>query len=73
MCVLCVLWPAQVLYLHHSGRYLSVSKGATVVLWAGEDLSPLQTHRLHNNSVRLKDLWVTDMVLLHNVHKVEAY
>ncbi|KAM4628419.1 cilia- and flagella-associated protein 337-like [Polymixia lowei] len=60
----------QVLYLRSSGKYLTVSKGGTLGLRAGEDLSLLQTHRLQNNSVRPKDLWVTDAVLLHNVHKI---
>ena len=36
----------------------------------GEDMSLLHTHRLQNSTVAPKDLWVTDMVLLHNVHKV---
>uniref|UniRef100_UPI003AB02E93 cilia- and flagella-associated protein 337-like n=1 Tax=Centroberyx gerrardi TaxID=166262 RepID=UPI003AB02E93 len=60
----------QVLYLQSSGHYLTVSKGGTVALRAAEDLSLLHTHRLQNNSVRPKDLWVTDMVLLHNIHKI---
>ncbi|KAM7399514.1 hypothetical protein PAMP_018781 [Pampus punctatissimus] len=60
----------KVLYLQSSGQYLTVSKGGTVGLRAGEDMSLLNTHRLQNNTVRPKDLWVTDMVLLHNVHKI---
>lgn len=36
----------------------------------GEDMSLLHTCRLQNSTVTPKDLWVTDMVLLHNVHKV---
>lgn len=36
----------------------------------GEDMSLLHTHRLQNSTVAPKDLWVTDMVLLHNVNKV---
>lgn len=36
----------------------------------GEDMSLLHTHRLQNSTVAPKDLWVTDTVLLHNVHKV---
>ncbi|KAM3875343.1 cilia- and flagella-associated protein 337-like [Diretmus argenteus] len=60
----------QVLYLQSSGHYLTLSKGGTLGLRAGEDLSLLHTHRLQNNSVRPKDLWVTDMVLLHNVNKI---
>ncbi|KAM7413363.1 hypothetical protein PAMA_020652 [Pampus argenteus] len=60
----------KVLYLQSLGQYLTVSKGGTVGLRAGEDMSLLNTHRLQNNTVRPKDLWVTDMVLLHNVHKI---
>ncbi|KAL0973459.1 hypothetical protein UPYG_G00203920 [Umbra pygmaea] len=60
----------KVVYLHSSCRYISVSKGAMLAIWAGEDLAPIQTHRLHNDSVRPKDLWVTAMVALHNVHKI---
>ncbi|XP_029571967.1 WD repeat-containing protein 49-like [Salmo trutta] len=60
----------QVVYLRSSSRYLSVSKGGTLGVWAGEDFALLQTHRLHNDSVRPKDLWVTAMVVLHNVHKI---
>uniref|UniRef100_A0A674BFJ3 Uncharacterized protein n=1 Tax=Salmo trutta TaxID=8032 RepID=A0A674BFJ3_SALTR len=48
----------------------SLCKGGTLGVWAGEDFALLQTHRLHNDSVRPKDLWVTAMVVLHNVHKI---
>lgn len=65
-----VLWSPQVLYLQSSGQYLTVSKGGTVGLRDREDMSLLNTHRLQNSTVKPKDLWVTDMVLLHNVHKV---
>ena len=60
----------QVLYLHSLGQYLTVSKGGTVCLRDREDMSLLHTHRLQNSTVTPKDLWVTDMVLLHNAHKV---
>ncbi|XP_030008874.1 WD repeat-containing protein 49-like isoform X2 [Sphaeramia orbicularis] len=60
----------KVLYLQSSGQYLTVSKGGTVGLRDGEDMSLVHTHRLQNSTVRPKDLWVTDMVLLHNVQKV---
>ncbi|CAM9344814.1 unnamed protein product, partial [Lampetra planeri] len=65
-----VLWYPQVLYLKSSTQYLTVSKGGTVGVRAGEDMSLLHTHRLQSSTVRPKDLWVTDMVLLHNVHKL---
>ncbi|KAM4565922.1 cilia- and flagella-associated protein 337-like [Odontesthes bonariensis] len=61
---------ASVLYLQRSGQYLTVSKGGTVVLRDGEDLSVLHTHRLQNSTVTPKDLWVTDLVVLHNVQKI---
>lgn len=38
----------------------------------GEDMSLLHTHRLQNSTVAPKDLWVTDMVLLHNLNKVTS-
>ncbi|XP_041849842.1 LOW QUALITY PROTEIN: WD repeat-containing protein 49-like [Melanotaenia boesemani] len=60
----------KVLYLQSSGQYLTVSKRGTVVQRDGEDMSILQTHRLQNSSVTPKDLWVTDMVLLQNVHMI---
>lgn len=39
-------------------------------LWDGGDASLLYTQRLQNGTVAPKDLWVTDMVLLHNLNKV---
>jgi len=65
-----VLGSPQVLHLQSSGQYLTVSKGGTVGLRDREDMSLLHTHRLQNSTVSPKDLWVTDVVLLHNVHKV---
>ncbi|CAL8361184.1 unnamed protein product [Merluccius merluccius] len=40
-----------------------------LVCRAAEDLSILQTHRLHNTSARPKDLRVTDMVWPPNLNK----
>ncbi|XP_056297367.1 WD repeat-containing protein 49-like isoform X3 [Pseudoliparis swirei] len=60
----------KVLHLQSSGQYLTVSKGGTVGLRDREDMSLLHTHRLQNSTVSPKDLWVTDVVLLHNVHKI---
>uniref|UniRef100_A0A665W2R3 WD repeat domain 49 n=1 Tax=Echeneis naucrates TaxID=173247 RepID=A0A665W2R3_ECHNA len=53
-----------------SGRYLTVSKGGTVGLRDGEDMSLLHTHRLQNSTFAPKALWVTDVVLLHNTDKI---
>lgn len=43
-----------------------------MVLWDGEDMSPLHTQQLQNNRVAPKDLWVTDVVLLPNINKVTS-
>ncbi|KAK1785172.1 hypothetical protein P4O66_018589 [Electrophorus voltai] len=62
--------PVQsVAHLGTSGRYLSASKEGTLAVWS-EDLTLLKTHRLANDSVMPKDLWVTGMVLLANVNKI---
>lgn len=43
-----------------------------MVLWDGEDMSPLHTQQLQNSRVALKDLWVTDVVVLSNINKVTS-
>ncbi|XP_068174144.1 cilia- and flagella-associated protein 337-like [Antennarius striatus] len=60
----------KVLHLQTSGQYLTVSKGGTVGLRDGGDMSLLNAHRLQNSMVAPDHLWVTDVVLLHNVHKI---
>ncbi|KAK3570238.1 hypothetical protein QTP86_017141, partial [Hemibagrus guttatus] len=52
-----------------TGCYLSVSKEGMMAVWA-ENLTLLKSHKLHNDSVKPKDLWVTGMVVLPNVHKL---
>ncbi|XP_062860513.1 WD repeat-containing protein 49-like [Trichomycterus rosablanca] len=61
--------PIQSLAQLSGGRYLSISKEGMMGVWA-ENLTLLKSHRLHNDSVKLKDLWVTGMVVMPNVHKV---
>ncbi|CAJ1065730.1 WD repeat-containing protein 49-like isoform X1 [Xyrichtys novacula] len=60
----------KVLHSQSSGQYLTVSKGGTVGQWGVDDMSLLQTYRLQNCTVTPKDLWVTDVVLLHNLNKI---
>uniref|UniRef100_A0A3Q2E247 Uncharacterized protein n=1 Tax=Cyprinodon variegatus TaxID=28743 RepID=A0A3Q2E247_CYPVA len=60
----------KVLYIQSSGQYLTVSKAGTVVLRDKGDMSIQQKHRLQNNTVTPRDLWVTDMVLLPSMHKI---
>ncbi|XP_053355952.1 WD repeat-containing protein 49-like [Clarias gariepinus] len=52
-----------------TGCYLSVSKEGRIAVW-DENLMLLRSHKLHNDSVKPKDLWVTDMVVLPNVNKL---
>uniref|UniRef100_A0A3Q1HCH8 WD repeat domain 49 n=1 Tax=Anabas testudineus TaxID=64144 RepID=A0A3Q1HCH8_ANATE len=60
----------KVLYLQSSGQYLTVSKGGVVGLRDGKDVTLLHAHRLQNSTVKPKDLWVTDVVLLDNIQKI---
>ncbi|KAM9811354.1 cilia- and flagella-associated protein 337-like isoform 1-T2 [Syngnathus typhle] len=62
----------KVLYLPSWGQYMTVSKRGSVGLRDRRDMSLLSTQRLPNCTVRPKDLWVTDVVLLQNVHKIAA-
>ncbi|XP_036393500.1 WD repeat-containing protein 49-like [Megalops cyprinoides] len=59
----------RVAYLRSSNRYLSISKEGMLGVWTDE-LTLLKTHRVTTDSVKLKDLWVTGMVVLSNVHKI---
>ncbi|XP_029111084.1 WD repeat-containing protein 49-like [Scleropages formosus] len=59
----------QVAALRSSSRYLSVSKEGTLGVWSDE-LILLKSHRVSTDSVKPRDLWVTAMAVLHNVHKV---
>ncbi|XP_017579094.1 WD repeat-containing protein 49 isoform X1 [Pygocentrus nattereri] len=60
----------SITHLPTSGRYLSVSKEGTLAVWDEKNLTLLRNHRLSNDSVKPKDLWVTGMVVLPNVHKI---
>ncbi|KAJ0022231.1 hypothetical protein NQD34_009721, partial [Periophthalmus magnuspinnatus] len=62
----------KVVYVQSWGLYLSVSRGGTVGMWDRDlkHLSLVRTLSLHNSTVRPKHLWVTGLVLLHNLDKV---
>ncbi|XP_042564564.1 WD repeat-containing protein 49 [Clupea harengus] len=62
--------PVQgVAFLRSPSRYLSLSKNGMLGVWCDE-LGLLKSLRLTNESVKPKDLWVTAMVALPNVHKI---
>lgn len=54
------------------GRYLSLSKEGVLGVW-NDELHLLKSLRLTNDSVKPKDLWVTAMAVLPNVHKVKKH
>ncbi|KAL6478596.1 hypothetical protein MHYP_G00120290 [Metynnis hypsauchen] len=60
----------SITHLPTSGRYLSMSKEGTMAVWDEKNLTLLRNHRLSNDSVKPRDLWVTGMVVLPNVHKI---
>ncbi|XP_051934207.1 WD repeat-containing protein 49-like isoform X2 [Hippocampus zosterae] len=60
----------KVLYLPSWGQYMTVSQGGFVGLRDCGDMSLVSSQRLQNSTVQAKDLWVTDVVLLQNVHKI---
>ncbi|XP_058490511.1 WD repeat-containing protein 49-like [Solea solea] len=60
----------KVLYLQSSGQYLTLSQRGSVGLRDREDMSLVHSHRLQNSTVAPKDLWITDVVLLPNIHKI---
>lgn len=54
-----------------TGRYLSVGKEGMLAVW-DENLTLFMSHKLQNDLGKLKDLWVTGMVVLPNIHKVNT-
>ncbi|XP_057694508.1 WD repeat-containing protein on Y chromosome [Corythoichthys intestinalis] len=60
----------KVLYLPSWGQYMTVSKGGSVGMRDCSDLSLVSTLRLQNSTVRPRDMWVTDVALLQNLHKI---
>ncbi|KAM9801345.1 cilia- and flagella-associated protein 337-like [Neosynchiropus ocellatus] len=63
----------KVLNMQSSGQYMTVSKGGTIGIRASADWSLLHTHQLVNCTVRPKDIWVTDLVLMHNINQGLKY
>ncbi|XP_066540306.1 cilia- and flagella-associated protein 337-like isoform X2 [Hoplias malabaricus] len=57
-------------YLPSTGRYFSLGKDATLAVWEDKHLKLLHTHRLTNHFIKPRDLWVTGMVVMPNVHKI---
>ncbi|XP_035829374.1 uncharacterized protein LOC101863074 [Aplysia californica] len=59
----------RVAFLKNTNRYIAISKEGCVSMW-GSDLK-LQRHlKTGTDTCKMRDLWVTDFVLLQNVNKI---
>ncbi|XP_042312042.1 WD repeat-containing protein 49 isoform X2 [Sceloporus undulatus] len=61
----------NVLFLKSHASYLTVSRNGLLGLW-GESLKLQRTVQITSEVMKVKDLWVTSLVALPNVNKVQA-
>jgi hypothetical protein len=61
----------KVVFLKSSSRYLTVSKEGLLGFW-GENLKLQETLPITSDATKLKHLWVTSLVSLENVNKVQS-
>ncbi|XP_027441501.1 WD repeat-containing protein 49 isoform X3 [Zalophus californianus] len=61
----------KVIFLKSSSRYLTISKEGLLGIW-GENLKLQETFPITSDTTKLKHLWVTSLVSLENVNKVQA-
>lgn len=61
----------NVIFLKSSSRYLTISKEGLLGIW-GENLKLQETFPVTSDATKLKHLWVTSMVSLENVNKVQS-
>nr|XP_012607661.1 WD repeat-containing protein 49 isoform X4 [Microcebus murinus] len=61
----------KVIFLKNSCRYLTISKEGLLGVW-GENLKLQETLPITSDATKLKHLWVTSLVSLENVNKVQA-
>ncbi|KAM4693124.1 cilia- and flagella-associated protein 337 [Discoglossus pictus] len=59
----------SIVYLKGSCRYVTLSKDGLLGVW-GENLKLQRSLRISTDTVKLKDLWATSMVLMANVNKI---
>lgn len=52
-----------------TNRYVSVSKEGCITFW-DHHVKPQRNLTLTTESVKARDLWVTDFAILHNVNKI---
>lgn len=60
----------KVIFLKNSSRYLTISKEGLLGIW-GENLKLQETFPITSDTTKLKHLWVTSLVSLENVNKVQ--
>lgn len=61
----------KVIFLKTSSRYLTISKEGLLGIW-GENLKLQETFPITSDATTLKHLWVTSLVSLENVNKVQS-
>lgn len=61
----------RVVFLKCSSRYLTISKEGLLEIW-GENLTLQETLPITSDATKLKHLWVTSLVSLENVNKVQS-
>lgn len=61
----------KVIFLKTSSRYLTISKEGLLGIW-GENLKLQESFPITSDATKLKHLWVTSLVSLENVNKVQS-
>lgn len=61
----------KAIFLKTSSRYLTISKECLLGIW-GENLKLQETLPITSDALKLKHLWVTSLVSLENVNKVQS-
>ncbi|XP_070547299.1 LOW QUALITY PROTEIN: cilia- and flagella-associated protein 337-like [Ptychodera flava] len=59
----------RIAYLKNTNRYIAISKEGGVSTW-DQHLRLQKTIKLNNESVKPRDLWVTNFVVLQNINKI---
>ncbi|XP_077981287.1 cilia- and flagella-associated protein 337-like isoform X2 [Glandiceps talaboti] len=59
----------RIAYLKNTNRYIAISKEGGVSTW-DQHLRLQKTIKLNNESVKPRDLWVTNFVILQNINKI---
>ncbi|XP_071942088.1 cilia- and flagella-associated protein 337-like isoform X2 [Antedon mediterranea] len=59
----------KVAFLRNTSRYIVISKEGTISTWDNQ-LHRQKTIKIHNESVKPRDMWVTNFIVLQNINKI---